>query len=115
MPFSYARLANTTKLQALSTTLLTNSAGEVSYIRLINIHNITEIDQQVSLHLVPSAGVASVDNEFYSEAIPAKATRILEYAVPGLMLITEGEQFVAKVENIDSIVISAYGGLDYAE
>ena len=77
MPFSYARLVNTTKLHSLSSVLLTNSVDEVSYIRLINIHNITEAAQQVSLHLVPPAGLASVDNEFYSEAIPAKATRIL--------------------------------------
>lgn len=115
MPFAYARLANTVQLTAINTILYTNLSTNTAYIRLITLHNTSDTPQQVSLHLTTPPAAAGVANEIYSELIPAKGTRILEYAVPGLMMLLENELLVAIVENVSTVNVNCYGGLDYAE
>ena len=78
------------------------------------LHNTDASALTVALHLVPngagSVGTAASTNMFYNVSIPSNGTRILEYAVPGLMLDEENDTIQAVTSIAAKITYTITGG-----
>jgi hypothetical protein len=114
MAFAYSKLAEAVALQAAGSDIIDSASG-TKYIKIIVIHNVNTAAEAVSLYLVPDSGgskgsLSDTANRFYYETLPAGATRILEIAPPGLMLVDNHDSLQGKTTVNSKVLVWVYGG-----
>lgn len=82
----------------------------LSYIRNIVFHNVGAVDETVQAWLVPSGSVPTPAYRFYNEAIPTGNTRMIEFAIPGLILANTGESIWIGVPDAGKVTMMMFGG-----
>jgi len=116
MAFEYSRLVDVTTIAASAASIYANPASTTSYVRLINIHNSNTTAETVILYQVPdsggSLGTAGDTNIIFEEELAADATRIIEYAVPGLMLVDENDSIQGETTTASKVTITITGATE---
>jgi hypothetical protein len=96
--------------------LITCGSSETIYIRTIIIHNGNTTTEVVRLYTVPnsggSLGTAAVTNLWLKEEMAAGKTRIIELAVPGIMLTSENDSIQGVTDTASKVTFQAYGGTE---
>ena len=121
MSFAYARLTNSGGsgiifVPSPSGSVYIHVTGSIttSYVRSITLHNMDTVDETVQLWLVPSGTMnpqpTGSSYRFYNEAIPSGATRLVELAIPGFMMVNHGEAVWAGATNANKVSILIMGG-----
>ena len=113
MSFQYSRLVEIITLPNSVGAIYTNAANTISYLRLIVIHNSNTIIETVKLYNVPdsggSPGTPGDTNKFYQEDISPYATRIIEFTVPGLMLVDTNDTLQGYTTTASKVSIQIMG------
>lgn len=112
MSFDYEELKNITQLSTSAVSVYANPADKKSFVRLIILHNSSASEVNVVIHKVPSGGSASAANQFYEELLPAKATRELEFAAPGIILKNSGDAIYAVAGANTAVNLYMSGGVE---
>ena len=116
MAFAYARLKEIAQLTDSAAAVYTNPSATTTYIRQILLHNPHTATVIVELWAVPdsggSAGTAADANKIYSEALAAGATRMIEFAPPGFILLDENETIQGKGSVASKVTISIMGATE---
>ena len=116
MIFDYARLAEITALPNSAGSVYTNPASTSSYVKLIQLHNTSTVNEIVSLYNVPDAagtvGTASTANRFFNYTMAPNETIQVEYNSPGLVLKDENDTIQAAASTAAKVNIEIYGGLE---
>lgn len=114
MSFEYKNLAEIVTIADTAGAILTNPTSKTSYIRLINIHNSNTATETVKLYLVPdsggSVGTAGDTNKIYEDDIASNETRIIDYAVPGLILTDGNDTLQGVTDTASKVTITVTGG-----
>jgi len=114
MAFNYSRLTPIQYIPPSASVVFTNPASMTSYVRVILLHNNDSTVETVSLYAVPAsggvAGVASAASCFYTEAMPAGETRIIDIPVPGIMLTNINETIQAITTSANMVTMQMMGG-----
>jgi hypothetical protein len=116
MAFAYARLAEIQFITTTTGVLYTHTTGSIakSYVRSVVVHNSGTSNEDVRMYVVPdnggSAGVASTANEFYRETIAAQSTRMIEFAVPGVIMIDNNEVIRGLTTTSGAVTVMIFGG-----
>jgi len=110
--FEYDQFSNITQLSGSENCIYTNPADKKSFIRLIILHNSSINEVNVILYKTPDGVVASVINQFYEELLPGKATRMIEFPSPGIILKYFHDSIWVKAETAGAINIYMSGGIE---
>ncbi len=116
MPFIYARLIEITTLPSTVGIMFTQPSGQKSYIRNIILHNTNTTTETVKLYKVPNngnaVGTAADINNFYQDNLLANQTQIIDFSIPGLMLIDLNETIQGVTTTASKVTIEINGATD---
>ena len=114
MAYAQTRLAEAVAVQAAGSDIIDSASG-TKYIRLIVVHNVNTVAEQVGLYLVPDSGgskgsLSATTNRFYNESLPAGSTRFIECPGQGMMLTDNHDSLQATCTVNSKVLVWAYGG-----
>jgi len=113
MAFIYKQFCETTLPSSVGT-LCTNGASKTGYIRLVSIHNGNTTAETVKLYKVPNnggaVGTASAANEILNRSIEAGGDAIIEFAIPGRMMIAENDSIQGETTTASKVSVEITGG-----
>lgn len=116
MAFAYSRLTQITTIANAAAEVYTLPASTTAYIRSIILHNTNTTAETVILYNVPdnagAAGTAADANTFYEVSLSPNETHILEFAIPGIMLVDENDTIQATTTTASKVTIQIYGGTE---
>lgn len=116
MPFIYARLIEITTLPNSVGIIFTQPSGQKSYIRNIILHNANTTIETALLYKVPNNGTAvgtpAVTNKFYQEDLLPNETKIIDFPIPGSMLIDQNETIQGVTTTASKVTIEINGATD---
>ena len=114
MSFSYDRLTDVTTIASSAGALFTQPSSQVTYIRLIIMHNANTTAEAVVLYDVPdstgSVGTAGVTNRFFSATLQPGETVMIEFAAPGKILKDTNETIQGATTTASKVTFAMYGG-----
>lgn len=108
--FVYFRIKEIFALTGGTDTLYTQPANKTTYIRMIHIHNANTTIETVKLWKIPDGSSAGDTTEIYREDIEAYGTRVIEYPIPGLILIDSGETIKGITTTASKVTVEITGG-----
>jgi hypothetical protein len=114
MAFTYNRLVASGiayVASGVAADIYTHNTGSytTSYIRVVIIHNTNTTDESVTLYYRPAGVTITSAHEFYKETISAGATRIIELAVPGIILTANSDAISGVTTTGSKVTVQLYG------
>ena len=116
MAFTYSQLTPITTIPSSAGAVYTNPSAKTTYVRTIVIHNTNTSAETVTLYNVPddtgAVGTAGVTNQFYKQELAADSTVLLEFAVPGIMLVDTNDTIQSSTTTANKVTIQITGGTE---